>query len=152
MRIIPYKNEFDAVANMFSSYGYFDKEKENQKVLKSVYKSLKNNGLFLLDLPNKNWMLIKVNKKTWQIIKNTYIFEERSFDKKTNIFLNSIFLLMPNKQIKHTCTLYHLYELHEMAKKLKTAGFKTMKIYGNYEADKFNAKTSPRMIILAKKV
>ncbi|MDI6799032.1 MAG: class I SAM-dependent methyltransferase, partial [Candidatus Aenigmarchaeota archaeon] len=150
MRIIPYKNEFDVVINMFSSFGYFDKEKENFKVLKAVSNALKLNGLFLLDLPNKNWLLTKVPKKTWQKINNKYILEERSFDKKRKIYLDNITIITPDKKIKHTSTLMRLYDLFEIRRKLNYAGFKVIKVYGDYKDEKFIKEISPRMIILAR--
>lgn len=150
MRNIPYKNEFDAVINMFSSFGYFEKEKENLKVLKAVSAALKPNGLFLLDLPNKKWILTNVNKKIRRKINNTYLFEKRSFDKKKNIYLNKITLIMSNKKVECMATLLHLYEPVEIKKKLKDLGFSILKIYGDYDGKKFISRISPRMIVLAR--
>jgi ubiquinone/menaquinone biosynthesis C-methylase UbiE len=149
MGVIPYKNEFDAVINIFSSFGYFKKEKENLKVLKAVSKALKLNGLFLLDLPNKNWLLVKAPKKTWQKIKNNYILEERSFDKKRKVYLNNITIITSDKKMKYTNTLMRLYDLSEIRRKLSDLGFKIIKVYGNYKNEKFIKGISPRMIILA---
>lgn len=59
MRKIPFKNEFEAVISMDNSFGYFEKEKENLKVLKEVFKTLKRGGLFLLDLLNKKRVIEK---------------------------------------------------------------------------------------------
>ncbi|MDR7434998.1 MAG: class I SAM-dependent methyltransferase [Armatimonadota bacterium] len=41
MREIPFEDEFDAVINMFTSFGYFDDERDHLKVLQGVHKSLK---------------------------------------------------------------------------------------------------------------
>lgn len=149
MRNIPYKNEFDAIINMFSSFGYFKKEKENLKVLKAVSKALKLNGLFLLDLSNKNWLLTRVSKKTWQKIKNSYILEERSFDKKRKIYRDDITVITSDKKIKHTSILMRIYDLFEIRKKLNDAGFKVLKVYPNYKNGKFIPRVAPRMIVLA---
>lgn len=151
MRIIPYKNEFSAIINMFSSFGYFSQEKENFKVLKAVSSALKKNGLFLLDLPNKNWLLTKVPKKIWQKVKNNYLLEERFFDKRRKIYFNKIIVITPHKKIKHINTLMRLYDLPEIEKKLNDAGLEVLKVYGNYKEEKFKKELSPRMIILAQK-
>ncbi len=44
---INYKGEFDTVINMFYSFGFFDTDKENNKVLKNFYNALKPGGKFL---------------------------------------------------------------------------------------------------------
>lgn len=134
---------------MFSSFGYFNQEKENFKVLKAVYGALKKNGLFLLDLPNKNWLLTKVPKKSWQRIKNNYVLEERFFDKRRKIYRNKISVITLHKKIKHTNTLMRLYDLPEIKKKLNDVGLKVLKVYGNYKGEKFKKELSPRLIILS---
>jgi SAM-dependent methyltransferase len=151
MRDIPYQNEFDAVINMFSSFGYFKDERENLRVLRAVAKALKTNGVFLLDLPNKNWMLTKVNKKNWQNLNNTYILEERSWNKKKNIYFNEITLIKLNKTRKKIYTLLHLYELSEIKKKFEKVGFEILRLYGDYNGERFALRSSPRMIVLAKR-
>src|SRR5205814_3776760 len=50
MRDIPFTNEFDAVLSLFSSFGYFEEEEENQRVLHQVQRALKPGGLLLMDL------------------------------------------------------------------------------------------------------
>lgn len=149
MRFIPYKNEFDAVINMFSSFGYFEKEKDNLKVLRAVSKTLKPGGIFLLDLPNKKWVLTKVNKKTERKINNFYILEERSFDNKKKVYFNNITIITPDKEIERTYTLMRLYDLSEIKRKLNKFGFKILKIYGDYKGGKFNQTVSTRMITVA---
>ncbi len=45
---LKYNEEFDAVINMFYSFGFFDTDEENETVLMNFYKSLKYGGKFLM--------------------------------------------------------------------------------------------------------
>jgi len=45
-------NYFDYVFNLFTSFGYFDNDKDDLKVLKNIAKSLKNKGVFVMDFLN----------------------------------------------------------------------------------------------------
>lgn len=45
---IKYDSEFDAVINMFYSFGFFDTDEENEKTLKNFYNALKSGGKFLM--------------------------------------------------------------------------------------------------------
>jgi SAM-dependent methyltransferase len=38
---VPFENTFDAVINMFYSFGFFDTDEENEEVLRQFYKALK---------------------------------------------------------------------------------------------------------------
>src|SRR5262249_12669661 len=53
MREIPFANEFDAVINIFTAFGYFESEAEDQKVLRQVHRALKPGGRFLLELKHR---------------------------------------------------------------------------------------------------
>jgi SAM-dependent methyltransferase len=44
MRSIPFVNHFDAVINVGTSFGFFDREAEDQQVIESVARSLKPGG------------------------------------------------------------------------------------------------------------
>lgn len=148
-----FKNEFDAVINLFSSFGYFENEQENIKVLENINKSLKSNGKFLIDLLNKKWFLRKFHstKRTWFKIKNDYILEENYFDKKMKAWIRNISIISSkNSKIKRTKTFMRLYDFSEIKDKLEKIGFKILRIYGDYQCKKFTS-LSPRLIILAQK-
>lgn len=48
MRKIIYNNQFDAVINMFYSFGFFEEDEENLKVIRNFYNALKPGGKFLM--------------------------------------------------------------------------------------------------------
>src|SRR5207248_4506086 len=53
MREIPFVDEFDAVINIFTAFGYFESDAENQQVLHQVYKALRPGGRLLLELMHR---------------------------------------------------------------------------------------------------
>ncbi|OXM15313.1 SAM-dependent methyltransferase [Paenibacillus herberti] len=53
MRQIPFEDEeFDAVVNLFTSFGYFEKDEEHVQVLREMRRILKPGGRFLIDFLN----------------------------------------------------------------------------------------------------
>ena len=152
MRKINFENEFDAVINLFTSFGYFAREKENIKVLKNINRALKPKGKFVLDLLSKNWFFEKISTpKTWWKSESSYILENNRFDANKKVWLNNIIILSSAGKINHTNTSVKLYDLSEIKKHLKETGFKVLKVYGDYQGNKFT-NCSPRMIVLAQKV
>ena len=152
MRKIIFKNEFDAVINLFTSFGYFEQEKEDIRVLKNINQSLKPKGKFILDLLNKNWFFERTQiLKTWWKAGSSYILENNDFDVNKKRWINNIIVISPIGKINHTHTSVRLYSFLEIKKYLKEAGFKVLKVYGDYKGNKFSV-SSPRMIILAKKI
>mgnify|MGYP000453829180 CR=1 FL=1 len=45
----PLDTKYDLILNLFTSFGYFESDEENVKMLNSVEKTLKLNGTFVLD-------------------------------------------------------------------------------------------------------
>ncbi|MCU0286191.1 MAG: class I SAM-dependent methyltransferase [Acidobacteria bacterium] len=54
MRHIP--GVFDLILSLFTSFGYFETDEENEKVLHSVYHALKPKGFFWLDFFNAKYV------------------------------------------------------------------------------------------------
>ena len=48
----PLPETFDAIVNLFTTFGYFEEDRENKRVLDSVVKMLKPGGIFVLDYLN----------------------------------------------------------------------------------------------------
>src|SRR5437868_15089587 len=57
MRSIPFENEFDAVINIFTAFGYLEDQGEDQKVLRQVCKALKPGGLFLIETLHREGLM-----------------------------------------------------------------------------------------------
>jgi ubiquinone/menaquinone biosynthesis C-methylase UbiE len=152
MRKIPFQNEFDAVINMFTSFGYFKNDKENSKVLEQVVKSLKPGGKFLLDIRNGDLVINYTPLRYWYKTKDYFVLEERRFNQKTRQETVNITIIDRNGKNYSAKYTTRLYSSTEIKKILKKAGFsKIIRLYGNTtEIQKFTPK-SPRLVILAQK-
>lgn len=54
---LPYRiNYFDCTFNFFTSFGYFDQERDDVRTLKSVALGLKKGGVFVLDFFNSTYV------------------------------------------------------------------------------------------------
>jgi SAM-dependent methyltransferase len=103
MRKIPFKNEFDAVINMFTAFGYLETEYEDFKVLKAVAKALKPRGKFLIDIMNRDWVLANFQQKSWEKIGKLLVLEERIYNPKTRCLIAKIQILDKKKQMAQNC-------------------------------------------------
>ncbi|MCM3746762.1 class I SAM-dependent methyltransferase [Paenibacillus pasadenensis] len=68
MRKIPLEDEgFDAVVNLFTSFGYFERDEEHIEVLREIRRILKPGGRFLIDFLNPDQVrtsLVPESKRT----------------------------------------------------------------------------------------
>ncbi len=65
MREIPWSDTFDAVISIFTSFGYFENDRENQRVLEGARRALKPGGRLLLDVMNRDWRVRQDIQRHW---------------------------------------------------------------------------------------
>ena len=65
----------DIVLNYYSSFGYFPKDEENVRIIEKAYKSLKNNGIFLLETLDLEYIKNNFKKE----------FKDRDFIRKSKL-------------------------------------------------------------------
>ncbi len=152
MRHLPFRTKaFAAVINMFTSFGYLPSEKEDLRSLKEVERILQLNGLFLLDVANREHLINTFKKKDWGEFSNFYMLEKRTLNIEGSK-LHSQWMLVDKGSSKtevfdHNLRLYSLSQLQRLQ---ENAGLIVEKVYGDYEMQKFQLD-SPRMILLSKK-
>src|SRR5690625_6888247 len=52
----PLDQQFDAILNLFTSFGYFKSDSENREVFGSVNEMLPSDGIFFMDYMNADWV------------------------------------------------------------------------------------------------
>jgi len=153
MRNISHYKEFDLVVNLFSSFGYFNTNRDNEKVILSVSKALKPGGSFFFDFLNKDHvtrMLVPFDIKELKSSRMLQIRQVKNgfVQKDILIFRNS---KDTNCEFTHFKEKVRLYSLPDFRKIFSKFGLKITGTYGDYEGNKFDRKNSQRLIILAQK-
>jgi ubiquinone/menaquinone biosynthesis C-methylase UbiE len=155
MRNLSFKDYFDAVINLFTSFGFFESNHENEKVLQEINKTLKKNGLFLLDYENKFFFVFNdVFKKErfWKKVgDNRYYLCESSYDIINEREIFNAHLIKNGKVEASTGYNIRLYSFPEIKSMLVRNGFEIKQVWGDYFSNPYSVK-SKRLIILSKKV
>lgn len=151
IRNIPFENEFDAVINLFSSFGYLENEDEDRKVLQQVQRALKPQGLFLLETIQREAFLRyfaphEISRHPDGLI----VLEERSFDLLTSRNNARITMLDADGQRTEYHHSVRIYTLTELARMLAQAGLPVQTYYGGLDGRKLSL-TSLRQVVLSQK-
>lgn len=152
MREIPFHNKFDAIVNMYSSFGYLESEAEDLKVLQSAAEALKSGGMLLLDMLNREWAIDNYIQNDWHIgADRTLYVERRDLDLATSRMHVHFIVVDPKggrrESIGHNT---RLYTLTEMTRLLEGVGFHVTAVFGGFERDVYSIGTR-RMIVIARK-
>jgi SAM-dependent methyltransferase len=148
MREITFKEEFDRVLLLFTSFGFFEDE-DNLKVLKNVASALKLGGLFCFDTFNRD-VFLKAFLPYIVVEKGDDLMIDRNiFDSATGRIYNKRIVIRNGKR-KDKPFFIRLYNPTEIRDLLSRAGMKISKIYSGWDAKPFTSD-SRRMIIIAKR-
>jgi len=150
MRDIQHMNEFDAVINLFTAFGFFDSEADDLMVLQGISRALKPDGQFLIDTINRDNVIYSRQTQTWTIENGLVVLEERFFD----FFKSRLEIahhLVENSGVKRKLeSSFRLYTLREMLDMFSRAGLTLTDVYGDFDGSHYNAN-SPRMILVARR-
>ncbi|MFB6307052.1 MAG: class I SAM-dependent methyltransferase [Flavobacteriales bacterium] len=148
MREFYKKNYFDHVLNMFSSFGYFNNDEENKKVINAAKFSLKKGGKFVLDFMNSEF--VKKNMiKSESLIREGIKFHVRR-EIKNNMIIKHIQFYSEGKshEFEEKVRLLNKKDLREM---ILSTGMNIIDIMGDYDLNPFEEKNSERLIIISQK-
>ena len=148
MRKVVRINYFDCVLNLFTSFGYFENERDDLSTINAVCKALKPNGIFVLDFMNSKKIIScmpyeetkKVDGVEFRItktIENKFIIKQIKFSDKGMDF--------------HFEERVKILTLADFENYFAVNKLKILHLRGNYQLENFNENTSDRLIIIAQK-
>ncbi len=148
MRKLFRTNYFDIVFNIFTSFGYFEKQEDDLHVFDAVQKGLKSKGLFVFDYLNSEYVksiMIECDSKTIdgitfnisKKIENNTVVKNIDFTDKGQSF-----------HFEERVKLFDKTYFESLAKECNLTILNT---FGNYQLQAFDINTSPRLILVLQK-
>ena len=138
----------DAVFNLFTSFGYFEDPKHDEKVFESVKNALKTDGFFVLDFLNETFVEKNLVPET-EIEKEGILFKINKKIEKHHIIKEIQF--KDNGEEFHFYERVKLHTLEEIENLANKVGFEKFQVFGDYFLNAFNLENTPRCINIFKK-
>ncbi|ANU11069.1 hypothetical protein A1A1_13607 [Planococcus antarcticus DSM 14505] len=148
MRNIPFQKEMDLVLNMFTSFGYFPQDAENEKVIEGISQSLKEGGYFIMDYLNPKFVEENLIPYSREEIGPIELIQYRKVE---NGHVHKNIFMISGSEEKQYEEIIKLYDLDKMMKMLTSKGLYVQKILGHYDGSEYHFQKSPRMIFICKK-
>lgn len=142
MREIPFLNQFDIVFNLFTSFGYFLSDDDNELALFHMVQSAKSEGHVVIDYLNPTYVRRNLKPFSKKMVGDMIIEEKRWVDDR---FVNKHIIIKDPNGMRELWERVRLYPLSMMKKFLKTAGINELNVYGNYALSSYT-DGSERMI------
>ncbi len=151
MRRLPFPSDrFDVVLSLFSSFGYFDSEDENYRVLQAISSVLRPGGRFLIETVNREFVVRHSAPLQIYRPENTTLIEERSFDPVSSRSHVDVTFFQEGRETRlhHSIRIYAFTELEML---LESVGLRTISVWGDYRGGDYTCD-STKTIILSERV
>ncbi len=152
MREIPFSNRFDAVINMFTSFGYLESDDEDLRVLAAIRQALKPAGRLLLDLANQEWSLRgSGSSQSHQNSDGSVVHWHTDLELETGRNRVSFSVEGPDGEVRDLGShIIRQYTLAELVGMLREVGLEFVSVSGDYDGGPFSA-TAERMVVVARR-
>jgi SAM-dependent methyltransferase len=143
----PFEEKYDAIFNLFTSFGYFEKDEDNLTTLIAIKESLSEYGFAVIDFMNVHQVvnsLVPEETKTVEgidfhlkrYLKDGHIYKEIDFE--------------DNGQKFHFTEKVKALTLQDFEALMEEAGIYLLDIFGDYKLKKFYKNESERLIMIFK--
>jgi SAM-dependent methyltransferase len=150
MRDFRRDGEFDLALSMFTSFGYFESEEEDLRVLSNVYGSLKPGGVFVMETMSKERLArIFLEATCREFEDGTMLVERHSVTGDWSRASNE-WMIVRGEAVKRYRFSHTVYSGRELRERLEGAGFAEVMLYGNLEGAPYD-QDATRLVIVARK-
>ena len=143
----PFDQKFDAIFNLFTSFGYFENEEDNFTTLKAIKESISEYGFAVIDfmnvpnvlanlVPEEVKIVDNINFHIKRYMKDGYIFKEIDFEDQGKKY--------------HFTEKVKAIALEDFETMMENAGIYLLDVFGDYKLKKFHKKESERLILIFK--
>lgn len=151
VREMAFEEAFDGIYCWNTSFGYFDDDK-NLEVLTRIRRGLRQGGIFLLDVANRDYICPRQPSLVWFEGDGCVCMDEMYVDFFSSRLRVKRTVMFEDGRAKECDYGIRLYGLHELGKMLHETGFKVVEVTGHpAHPGVFFGSESPRIIVLAER-
>ncbi|OFZ20422.1 MAG: hypothetical protein A3D92_14725 [Bacteroidetes bacterium RIFCSPHIGHO2_02_FULL_44_7] len=145
--VIPGK-QFQAVFNLFTSFGYFDDRSGNLQVLSAVHTMLEEEGLLVLDFMNAEKVISNLIADEKKEIDGITFHIQRHYDGQ---HIRKEIRFWGNDEEHFFTERVQALTPQDFYALMDESGFRVLNTYGDFALSPFDSRSSDRFIIIAQK-
>lgn len=148
---LPFRiNYYDYAFNFFTSFGYFATRREHDDAIRTIAKSLRPGGSFVIDYLNVHYAEAHIQHEETRSLGSS-IYSIRRWDDETHFYKKITVTdeaVTPPLSYTEKVAKFSLGDFTEM---LAYQGLQVQEVYGDYAFGPYDVRKTPRMIIVARK-
>jgi SAM-dependent methyltransferase len=144
---IPFDQKFDAIFNLFTSFGYFENDEDNLTTLKAIKESISEYGFAVIDFMNVSNVLSNLVSNEVKSVEGID-FQIKRYEKDGFIYKEIEFEDQGEKY--HFTEKVKALTLDDFETMMENAGIYLLDVFGDYKLKKFHKLESERLILIFK--
>ena len=141
---------FDLVLNVFTSFGYFEDQAENRRVLENIFASLKPGGAFVFDHLGKEVLAARFVPTLSQSLPDGTILVQRQSIVDDWSRIDGEWILLAEGRATTFHLRHWLYSGREIRELLTSVGFTEISLFGSLEGTPYGPQAQ-RLVVVARK-
>lgn len=143
----PMNQTFDAVFNLFTSFGYFEKEEDNLNTIKAIKANLNEFGFGVIDFMNVNYVKNHLVNEDIKTVNGIDFHQKRKLE-DGYIVKNISFMVDGEKhEFQEKVRAFTLSDFEQL---FKEADCYLLDVFGNYKLQPYHMQESERLIMIFK--
>jgi ubiquinone/menaquinone biosynthesis C-methylase UbiE len=140
--------EFEASICLFTTLGQITDQEDNRKLLNNAARSLHPGGYFVMDIPQREWLVSNLKLSEHFDEGEIHTEVERSYDQELKL-ITELFTQVSKEDQRKYLLRYRLFNRSELKMLLENAGFIDLEFFGGYEGTPLGLD-SPMMVVSAR--
>ena len=141
----PYRQKFDAVFNLFTSFGYFDNEEDNLNTIRAIRADLKHNGVGVIDFMNTSHVIENLVSEDSKVVSNIHFKMTRRYE--DGYIFKDIRFEDEGREFEFTERVKG-FTLADFERLYDQAEVELIEVFGNYSLNDYDEQTSERLIMI----
>jgi SAM-dependent methyltransferase len=143
----PYGKQFDAVFNLFTSFGYFEDDADNLKTINAIKTELNEFGFGVIDFMNSEFVIDNLVPEEVKTV-DDIDFHLKRFVEDGYIVKDITFTV--DGKVYNFQERVRAFTLADFELLFEQAGVFLLDVFGDYKLHKYNPKTSDRLVMIFK--
>ncbi len=150
MRQFAREAAFDIAVNLFTSFGYFEDEADDLKVLENFHTSLRPGGALVMEMAGKEVLARDFRERDWlELDDGTLLIEERRITQDWT-WMNARWVLIKDGERRDYPLSHRIYGASDLSRLLRQAGFESIRVYGDLSGIDYD-QNARRLVVVARK-
>jgi SAM-dependent methyltransferase len=149
-----WEQKFDMIISMTTSFPHLETEKDARRALNSIYASLNDGGILVIDSGFPDARLnARPKLLPGRVLKERAFYFFLEYPTPKRFIVNILYVKKTRNSFVHEFNAVHYSAMRESAfrKCFAATKFKRVRYFGSHRFNRFSAKTSRRLIIIAEK-